>query len=95
MAALAERARTTTGSSAADTTLLRRAALVHDLGRLGVPNMIWDKPGPLSPAELERARMHAYLTERMLAASPALAPLGRGRRRSTTSGSTAAATRAG
>ena len=58
-----------------DTTLLRRSALVHDLGRLGVPNSIWDKPGPLTPAELERARMHVYLTERMLATSPALAPL--------------------
>ena len=27
--------------------LLRRAGLVHDLGRLGVSNAIWDKPGPL------------------------------------------------
>jgi HD-GYP domain-containing protein (c-di-GMP phosphodiesterase class II) len=26
---------------------LRRAALVHDLGSVGVPNEIWDKPGPL------------------------------------------------
>jgi HD-GYP domain-containing protein (c-di-GMP phosphodiesterase class II)/DNA-binding CsgD family transcriptional regulator len=58
-----------------DTDALRRAALVHDLGRLGVPNTIWDKPGPLGPAELEKARMHVYLTERMLAASPALSPL--------------------
>jgi HD-GYP domain-containing protein (c-di-GMP phosphodiesterase class II) len=40
-----------------------------------VPNAIWDKPGPLSPAELERARMHVYLTERMLSSSTALAPL--------------------
>ena len=48
---------------------------MHDLGRLGVPNTIWDKPGPLTPAERERVRLHAYLTERMLASSPALAPL--------------------
>ncbi len=54
---------------------LRRAALLHDLGRLGVPNTIWDKAGSLSPAELERARMHVYLTERMLSASAALQPL--------------------
>jgi DNA-binding CsgD family transcriptional regulator len=27
-------------------TLVRRAGLVHDLGRLGVPNTIWDKPVP-------------------------------------------------
>ena len=55
--------------------LVRRAGLVHDLGRLGVSNAIWDKPGPLSAPELERVRMHPYLTERMLASSEALAPL--------------------
>ena len=55
---------------------MRRAGLVHDLGRLGVSNAIWDKPGPLTAAELERVRLHPYLTERMLASSPALAPLG-------------------
>ncbi len=76
VAALAERAAPHYGLGPDDTTLLRRAALVHDLGRLGVPNTVWDKPGPLSPAELERARMHAYLSERMLSASSALAPLG-------------------
>ena len=49
---------------------------MHDLGRLGVPNSIWDKRGPLSAAELERVRLHPYLTERMLASSAGLAPLG-------------------
>ena len=64
------------GLSAADATLVRRAGLLHDLGRLGVSNAIWDKPGALTAAELERVRLHPYLTERMLASSPALAPLG-------------------
>jgi HD-GYP domain-containing protein (c-di-GMP phosphodiesterase class II) len=73
---LALAATTNYGLSDADATLVRRAALVHDLGRLGVSNAIWDKPGPLTPAELERVRLHPYLTERMLASSPALAPLG-------------------
>jgi len=54
---------------------VRLAGLVHDLGRLGVPNTIWDKHGPLSHAEKERVRLHPYFTERMLACSPALAPL--------------------
>jgi HD-GYP domain-containing protein (c-di-GMP phosphodiesterase class II) len=76
VAALAGTAAGHYGLDVGDTTLLRRAALVHDLGRLGVPNVLWDKPGPLSPAELERARMHVYLTERMLTSSEALAPLG-------------------
>jgi HD-GYP domain-containing protein (c-di-GMP phosphodiesterase class II)/DNA-binding CsgD family transcriptional regulator len=54
---------------------LRRAGLVHDLGRLGVSNAIWDKPGPLGTGEWERVRLHPYLTERMLHQSEALAPL--------------------
>jgi HD-GYP domain-containing protein (c-di-GMP phosphodiesterase class II) len=56
-------------------TAVRRAGLVHDLGRLGVPNTVWDKPGGLSHAETERVRLHPYLTERVLTCSPALAPL--------------------
>jgi HD-GYP domain-containing protein (c-di-GMP phosphodiesterase class II) len=57
-------------------TALRRAVLVHDLGRTGVPNTIWDKPGPLTDAERERVRLHPYYTERMLARPQALARLG-------------------
>ena len=57
-------------------TELRRAALVHDLGRTGVPNTIWDKPGPLTDAEWERVRLHPYYVERMLARPEALARLG-------------------
>jgi HD-GYP domain-containing protein (c-di-GMP phosphodiesterase class II) len=57
-----------------EVTLLRHAGLVHDLGRLGVPNTIWDKPAPLTPPERERVQMHAYLTERTLSFSPALRP---------------------
>jgi HD-GYP domain-containing protein (c-di-GMP phosphodiesterase class II)/DNA-binding CsgD family transcriptional regulator len=63
------------GLSNDDAKLVRRAGLVHDLGRLGVSNAIWDKRGPLSAAELERVRLHPYLTERMLASSDALASL--------------------
>jgi HD-GYP domain-containing protein (c-di-GMP phosphodiesterase class II) len=55
---------------------LRRAGLVHDFGRLGVSNAIWDKRGPLGAGEWERVRLHPYLTERMLRQSAALAPLG-------------------
>jgi HD-GYP domain-containing protein (c-di-GMP phosphodiesterase class II) len=59
-----------------EAALLRRASCVHDLGRLGVSNAIWDKSGPLSASELERVRLHPYLSERMLSFSPALAALG-------------------
>ena len=46
----------------ADITRLYRAGLVHGLGRLGVSNQIWEKKGPLSTAEWERAQMYPYLT---------------------------------
>ena len=54
---------------------LRRAGLLHDVGRLGVSNTIWDKPGVLSEAEMERVRMHPYLTQRTFSRSPRLAAL--------------------
>lgn len=56
-------------------TRLRRAALVHDIGVVAVPNLVWDKPGRLGPAELEQVRLHAYWTERVLARTPLLAEL--------------------
>ena len=59
-----------------EVTHVRRAALLHDLGRLGVSNAVWDKSGALTAAEAERVRLHPYLTDRMLAGSPALAALG-------------------
>lgn len=55
---------------------LYRAGLVHGLGRLGVSNSIWDKPGPLGPGEWERVRLHPHLTERMLQESASLRSLG-------------------
>jgi HD-GYP domain-containing protein (c-di-GMP phosphodiesterase class II) len=53
-------------------TTVRRAGLLHDLGRLGVSNSIWDKPGPLTDGERERAHLHPYLTDKMLARVAAL-----------------------
>ena len=59
---------------------LYRAGLVHNYGRLGVSNSIWDKPGPLGAGEWERVRQHPYFTERMLKQSRTLGPLARRRR---------------
>jgi HD-GYP domain-containing protein (c-di-GMP phosphodiesterase class II) len=56
--------------------LVRRAAYVLGLGRLGISNAIWDKAGPLGSGEWERVRLQPYLTERMLHQSEWLAPLG-------------------
>ena len=54
---------------------LETAALLHDIGRVGVPSSIWDRPGPLGPAQWERVRLHTYWTGRVLERCPALAPL--------------------
>ncbi|WP_093811219.1 HD-GYP domain-containing protein [Stappia sp. ES.058] len=45
---------------------LRRAALLHDLGKLGVSNQILDKPGKLDEAEWRTVRAHSYHSERIL-----------------------------
>jgi HD-GYP domain-containing protein (c-di-GMP phosphodiesterase class II) len=73
---LAAEAGAMVGLDEAEVALLRRAGVVHGLGRLGVSNAIWDKKGTLGAGERERVRMHPYLTERMLSQSEALAPLG-------------------
>jgi len=57
--------------------LVRRAGLVHDVGRVAVPARIWGRQGPLPDADTERVRLHAYYSERILARSEVLAPLGR------------------
>jgi HD-GYP domain-containing protein (c-di-GMP phosphodiesterase class II) len=57
---------------------LRRAALVHDLGRVAVHPRIWQRPGPLTADEWEQVRLHPYRTERVLSRSrflSALAPI--------------------
>ncbi len=50
---------------AADARLAYRAALVHDVGRFGVPGSVWGKPGPLTANEQERVRLHVYYVERI------------------------------
>ncbi|NLZ44518.1 MAG: HD domain-containing protein [Clostridia bacterium] len=45
---------------------LGTAALLHDLGMLSIPQEIWQKPGPLSPAEQEEIRKHPVYGEELL-----------------------------
>lgn len=45
---------------------LRRAAALHDIGKLGVPNAILDKPGKLGDEEWVAMRRHAGLTQQIL-----------------------------
>jgi putative nucleotidyltransferase with HDIG domain len=66
VAELAVRAAEALSVGEEDRALLRQAALLHDLGRVGTPNRIWDKPARLSSSEWEQVRMHTYWTERIL-----------------------------
>ena len=76
VAGLAEAAAWRAGLGSAEVAAVRRAGLLHDLGRAAIPSGIWDHYGPLRDNEREQVRLHAYYTERVLARSPGLAPLG-------------------
>jgi HD-GYP domain-containing protein (c-di-GMP phosphodiesterase class II) len=75
VALLAEAAAVRAGLGQAAAAELRRAGLLHDVGRIGVSNAVWDKPGALTETEMERVRMHPYLTQRTFSRSPRLAAL--------------------
>lgn len=54
------------GMSSASRRLLRRAAILHDVGKLGVSSAILEKPGKLDAEEWESMRAHAALTTNIL-----------------------------
>jgi HD-GYP domain-containing protein (c-di-GMP phosphodiesterase class II) len=56
-------------------TRIRRAALLHDLGKLGVSNLILDKPGKLTDEEFARLRRHPEFSEQILMRIGCFAPL--------------------
>jgi HD-GYP domain-containing protein (c-di-GMP phosphodiesterase class II)/DNA-binding CsgD family transcriptional regulator len=70
VAELASRAARAVGFAPDSVRELFRAGLLHDLGRISVPNGIWDKPDRLGVAEWERVRLHAYYTERIVLRAP-------------------------
>lgn len=53
---------------------LRRGALLHDIGKLGIPDRVLFKPGPLSTEEWDLMRQHPQFAYDMLAAIPYLRP---------------------
>jgi HD-GYP domain-containing protein (c-di-GMP phosphodiesterase class II) len=67
VAELAENAGKCAGLPQDEIDTLRRAGYVHDLGRIGVSNRVWEKPSELTHAERERVHLHPYLTGRILA----------------------------
>jgi diguanylate cyclase (GGDEF)-like protein len=54
-----------------------RAAELHDVGKVGIPDTILNKPGPLDATEWEFMYQHTILGERILNAAPALRPVAR------------------
>ena len=54
-----------------------RAAELHDIGKIAIPETILDKPGPLDDAEWAFVRRHTIIGERILMAAPALTPVAR------------------
>ncbi|MDQ6877950.1 MAG: LuxR C-terminal-related transcriptional regulator [Candidatus Dormibacteraeota bacterium] len=72
VARLVEGAASGLGLAQAEITTLRRAAQVHDLGNVSIPDLVWTKRGALNPSERARVELHAYHTQRILTVSPAL-----------------------
>jgi HD-GYP domain-containing protein (c-di-GMP phosphodiesterase class II) len=77
VAEIAEGIAATMGLDAGTRRLLRRAGLLHDVGKLGVSNRILDKPGSLTEDEWVSVRRHPELSRVILAPVPALADVAR------------------
>jgi len=54
---------------------LRRAALLHDLGKLSLPNALLEKPGPLTAEQWQRVSLYPWYSGLILARTPGLEPL--------------------
>jgi two-component system cell cycle response regulator len=54
-----------------------RAAELHDVGKMAIPDMVLRKPGPLNEEEWAFVRQHTIIGERILSAAPALLPIGK------------------
>src|SRR5688500_12582851 len=57
------------GRPGAEVELIRKAAPLHDIGKVGIPDGILLKPGPLTPEEFERVKEHAVIGAKILAGS--------------------------
>ena len=58
------------GLSATDADAVRLGALLHDVGKLAIPDRILEKPGPLDPYEWEFMRSHTLIGQRILEGAP-------------------------
>jgi diguanylate cyclase (GGDEF)-like protein len=80
MAAVARLARAVgreMGLDAEDLDVVVRAAELHDIGKVAVPDAILNKPGPLDDDEWAFVHKHTLIGERIVSAAEALRPVGR------------------
>jgi diguanylate cyclase (GGDEF)-like protein len=77
VAELARAVGTRLGLDAEDLDVVVRAAELHDIGKVAVPDSILHKPGPLDEAEWSFIRQHTIIGERIVGAAEALRPVGR------------------
>lgn len=77
VAELAYRVAGQLGMSAEERDEMARAAELHDIGKVAIPDTILNKPGPLDEQEWAFMRSHTIVGERILASAPALVPVSR------------------
>ena len=65
------------GLDSEDLDVAVRAAELHDIGKMAIPDEIMRKRGPLTESEWELMRQYTVIGERILGAAPALAPVGK------------------
>jgi diguanylate cyclase (GGDEF)-like protein len=75
VAALAVAVARRLGMTGEEVDEIARAAELHDVGKVGIPDAILDKPGPLDDDEWQFMRQHTILGERILNAAAALRPV--------------------
>jgi diguanylate cyclase (GGDEF)-like protein len=63
------------GRSQTEVEQVRAAALLHDVGKVGIPDAILNKPGPLTDEEREVMADHTIIGERILLGIPGFAPI--------------------
>jgi len=77
VAHLAHRVAAQLGMGPEERDEVARAAELHDIGKVAIPDAILNKPGPLDEEEWAFMRSHTVVGERILAAAPALIPVAR------------------
>jgi diguanylate cyclase (GGDEF)-like protein len=63
------------GMASEELDVLARAAELHDIGKIGIPEGVLEKPGPLDSLEREMVETHTLIGQRILGAAPAMAPV--------------------